>query len=160
MDASHPDQPRPTKWQAAFLLTGVGVLALFVAGVGMWMILMAAAWVQVAAAIPNAIQNAGDALGAGYCFAWLLQTGEIEAAYNGTTKEFQNRQSFAEFAAVVKAHPELRFPIVEQAIEVNNDEVSGAYRYTVEDRDGRQTTVRLRLKKEGGEWRIDDLIVP
>ena len=84
----------------------------------------------------------------------LLQQGDIKAAYELTSKDFQKATSLERFTAFVKSYPSLSqnkgHTFSTRSIENNIGTVKG----TLTARDGAVTPVEYQLVKEQGEWRI------
>jgi hypothetical protein len=84
----------------------------------------------------------------------LLRQGDINGAYNLTSKDFQKATSLQKFTAFVKAYPSLSqnqgHTFTTRSIENSIGTVKG----TLTAKDGAVTPVEFQLVKEQGEWRI------
>jgi hypothetical protein len=90
-----------------------------------------------------------------------LAAGKPEAAYGLTTDAFQKRQTLEQFKKFVADHPELGGPGVSFAADGEGQtNASGTVRLTTTNAAGRQVSFKLRLVKDKGQWKVDDIAPP
>jgi hypothetical protein len=94
-------------------------------------------------------------------FLQQLQQGNVDGAYNLTSKSFQTRQSRAQFKAFLDKHPGL---LSHSSHSITGDpgsvtDRSITYRVTVNSSSGTQGAT-LKLVKENDQWKVDDFTVP
>ncbi len=138
----------------------VGILVLIVlACVGFGFLAFRA--VQVAAPAIEAAAEEWDAADtAAQTFLEQLTAGDIEAAYRSTTPAFQQKQTLQQFQAFVDQHPLLKQHT--DAEHDDDDHNPGAdhisLQYTLSGNG--QMKVTIQLKKENGQWKVDELSAP
>jgi hypothetical protein len=86
-----------------------------------------------------------------------LKAGNIEAAYQRFSEDYQARVSREEFEVLVSRHPGLRenadSTFWQRSIENDRGKISGVLTST----SGTRETVTYHLVKEGGVWKVSDL---
>jgi hypothetical protein len=87
-------------------------------------------------------------------FLGNLNPADIEGSYDYTSEAFRRRQSLSEFADFIGRHPEVQSGWVKM-----DDEDGWTYRITTKTH-GRITTFRLRLCREAGTWKVDEIMLP
>lgn len=92
-------------------------------------------------------------------FVGNLRVGNLDAAYALTTEEFQRRQSLEEFAEFVRKLGDFRSPWLEPAGEEQTADSCGFW-MTAETNQGTRRILRMRLQKEKGEWKVNELVLP
>jgi hypothetical protein len=92
-------------------------------------------------------------------FLGNFNPGNFDNAYDLTTEQFQRRYSLEEFGDFVKLHPEMQSGWVEMTYEDGTVD-SPIYRITTKTDGQRITTFRLRLRKEGAKWKVDEIVLP
>lgn len=83
-----------------------------------------------------------------------IKAGDIKAAYNMTSKAFQNATSFAEFESLVEKTPVLKnyedATFTERSVENGTGHLKGSIKAT----DGSQMLIEYQLVKEDGKWKV------
>jgi hypothetical protein len=92
-------------------------------------------------------------------FVLNLQDENPEAAYGLTSRAFQQRQSFAEFAGFVERHPGIRSKWINLEGEQPSADIY-LFNNTTEMNGERRFEFTLRLCKEEGKWKVDEIILP
>jgi hypothetical protein len=87
-------------------------------------------------------------------FLGNLNPTDIEGSYDYTSEAFRRRQSLSEFTDYIGRHPEVQSGWVKM-----DDEDGCTYRITTKIQ-GRITTFRLRLCREAGTWKVDEIMLP
>jgi hypothetical protein len=115
-------------------------------------------------AISEGFRELGEQTQVVFGFEGNLRVGNLDVAYELTTEEFRSRQSRVEFDGFIAKHPELRHPCVEltpqERTEEELREESCVYKITTETADSVRSTFKVRLQKEKGKWKVDELILP
>lgn len=84
----------------------------------------------------------------------LLRSGNVEAAYKSTAKDFQATVSMSDFQRFLEAYPAFKN---NQSASFSSREISndtGTLKGELKATDGGVTPVEIKFVKENGEWRI------
>jgi hypothetical protein len=92
-------------------------------------------------------------------FQASLSAGDTKGAYDLTTERFRQGRTREDFARLVNEHPELAGAWIDVAAE-DQTETTLTIRVTAEAQGGKKVPVKLRLRKENDQWKVDDLILP
>jgi hypothetical protein len=88
-----------------------------------------------------------------------IRGGDLRAAYERLADEYKARLSYQDFEALVAAHPALRDNsgslFWQRSIDNERARLTG--RLTA--RDGRTEDVRYALLRQGGTWRIAEIVI-
>jgi hypothetical protein len=108
------------------------------------------------------VQAATGAQLAAQDFFQRLGSGNVETAYNATSKGFQSRQSLAQFRAFVDRNPGLKSaqnPTFQ--VDANSmTETSSKFQVIIPTTSGATLNGTLRMIKEGDQWKVDDFTIP
>lgn len=87
-----------------------------------------------------------------------VRSGQADAAWKGTTAEFQSLQGRETFRSFVKTKPE--FKTVPEFVDCSMKEVNGLNLADLRYRSpGTSKTIRLTLALERGQWKVERLAV-
>jgi hypothetical protein len=117
---------------------------------------------EVAQKVDQSVAQAAqglEAVGVVVTFKDHLVNGRTEIAYGLTSEGFQRRMTLEQFKALVAQHPELSVPGVGITVE-EQTETSATYRVMQGQANGRQTECKVRLVKEKGTWKIEEIVFP
>jgi hypothetical protein len=156
-----PAEPKRKPPWLPLLLGGLAALALFVLCLGAAALAVRRA-TQFARGLSQTVDQAMQAFqpsAAALQFQGNLSAGNTQAAYGLTSAEFQKRWTLQDFAGLVNDHPELAGPWADFAPE-EQTETSLTVRLTAEAKGGRKVPVKLRLRKEEGQWKVDEITWP
>jgi hypothetical protein len=142
-----------------------GVLLLFALclGIGALAVRQAVLFGQrIGQDVNRGLQQAAEALQSIAVFVQFRQDladGKPEAAYGLTTDGFQKRWTLEQFKKFVADHPELADPGASLTTDDQTD-TSGAIRLTATTAAGRPVSFKLRLVKDKGQWKVDEITPP
>ncbi len=135
-----PASPKKLSGCALAAITGGGVLVLL--------------GLLVAGVISLAFVLSSGAVAAMEKHLALLKQGEVERAYEGTSSGFRSVTSLEDYRAFVNAYPALSrvksSSFGERSVEDSIATLGG----TILDPEGRKSSIRARLIKEGDEWKV------
>jgi hypothetical protein len=143
------------------LLGGLAALLLFALCLGAVVQLTRLAH-HVRESVGQAIEQAARALQpltTAMAFQASLSAGDTKGAYALTTERFREGRTLEDFAGLVRDHPELAAPWEDVAAEAQT-ETSLTIRLTAAGPGGKKVPVRLRLRKEDDQWKVDEIILP
>jgi hypothetical protein len=89
-----------------------------------------------------------------------VSTGQTAAAYALTTDGFQEKKTLQQFQEMMAGHPELARSGLALTDQGEQTPTSCTLRATVATANGRQVPITLRLVKEKGRWKVDDVAFP
>lgn len=88
-----------------------------------------------------------------------IRAGDLQAAYGRLADEYKERLSYRDFEALVAAHPALRHNrgslFWQRAIDDDRARLTGR----LSTRDGRAENVRFALVRQGGTWKIAEIVI-
>ena len=113
---------------------------------------------SVGQAVDQAIQGL-QPLATALAFQASLSAGDTDGAYGLTTERFRQGRTKQDFARLVNDHPELAAPWSDVAAE-DQTETSLTVQLTAETQGGKKVPIKLRLRKENDQWKVDEIILP
>jgi hypothetical protein len=160
-----PAEPKRKVPWLPVVLGGLAVVLLFAvclgaAGVAVVQVTRLAHHVRqsVGQAVDQAIQGL-QPLATTMVFQASLSAGDTKAAYDLTTERFRQGRTREDFARLVKDHPELAGAWSDVAAE-DQTETALTISLTAEAQGGKKVPLKLRLRKENDQWKVDDIILP
>jgi hypothetical protein len=90
-----------------------------------------------------------------------LRRGFLDVAYNDTSTDFRKRMSAVQFRQFVDKNAVLKANALPQIeMQASNDATSATAKATLTSNFGQRSVVTLRMVKENGFWKVDDLTIP
>lgn len=144
------------------LAIGAAMLILLLGCAGLiWMAIIFAQKLGagIAEGIPKAIEESLKPLTVAVEFQKAVLSDDLPAAYEMTTTGYRKKTDLEGFKEFVKKHPVLTqgwttFVAKDTAID------HYLIKFIKENEDGTEQSFDVRMRKEKGEWKIDDIVLP
>jgi hypothetical protein len=92
-------------------------------------------------------------------FQASLSAGDIKSAYELTSERFREGHNLKDFTQLVKDHPELAAQW-EDVAALDQSETSLTIRLAAAGAGGKKVPIKLRLRKENDQWKVDEVTFP
>jgi hypothetical protein len=158
------ESPRPrssggsNKWILILgIIAGVLFVCILVCGGVVYLIYQGVS--SAASSVKTAIEEMQGSQQAAESFMRDIAGNRVDAAYNSTTKDFQTRQTLAQFRDLVNKNPALK-NFQPPLMSNNFTPASATFQGNVAGQNGMWTSFTVTVIKDGQTWKVDRFTIP